>query len=309
MNRKFHLTILGSNSAVPAYGRFPTSQFLEVNDHKFLIDCGEGAQIRIGQYRIKRNKIEHIFISHLHGDHVYGLPGLLTSMSLNDRKSPLVIYGPVGIKEMIETMFRFSRAHMSYELRFVELEPDSKTCILELEGVKVSAFPVYHRLPCYGYLFEESFGEKNVIKEKIGEFSLSVDEIKALKRGEDIDRPDGILLNKELTHPSPDPVSYAFCADSIAKESLASVLKETTAIYFETTYLDDMKEQAAERGHSTAKQAAILARNADAKVLITGHYSSRYRDLEAFRQEASAEFPNVILGMDGEMINLLDCSE
>jgi len=227
-------------------------------------------------------------------------------MSLNDRKTPLSIYGPVGIKEMIETMFRFSRAHMSYELHFVELEPESKTCILELEGVKVSAFPVYHRLPCYGYIFEEVFGEKNVIKEKIGECRLSVDEIKALKRGEDIARPGEVLFNRDLTHPKPDPLSYAFCADSIAKESLASVLKNTTAIYFETTYLEDMREQAAERGHSTAKQASILARNAGAKVLITGHYSSRYRDLEAFRQEASAEFPNVILGRDGEMINLLD---
>jgi len=306
LNRQFHLTILGSNSAVPAYGRFPTSQYLKINDHKFLIDCGEGTQIRIGQYRIKRNQIEHIFISHLHGDHVYGLPGLLTSMSLNDRKEPLSIFGPVGIKEMIETMFRFSRAYMSYELSFIELDLTTKTEILVMPGVKISAFPVYHRLPCYGYMFEERFGEKNVIKEKIGEYRLSVDEIKALKRGEDIARPGEVLYNTNLTHPTPDPVSYAFCADSIARDSLASVLKNATAIYFETTYLDDMKEQAAERGHSTAKQSAILARKAEAKVLITGHYSSRYRDLEAFRQEALAEFPNVILGRDGEMINLLD---
>lgn len=305
MNRQFHLTILGSNSAVPAFGRFPTSQYLKVHDFHFLIDCGEGCQIRLSQYKLKRNAINHIFISHLHGDHVYGLPGLLTSMSLNGRKEALTIFGPVGIQEMIQTVFRLSGAYMSYPVKFVELDSDGMTRILELDGLRVSAFPVFHRVPCYGYLFEEQLQEKNIIKEKISQYNISIEEIKAIKKGEALVRAGKFIPNTELTHPAPKPVRYAFCADSMADPSLAKVLEGVTAMYFETTYLEDMKDQAEERGHSTALQAARLARMADAELLITGHYSSRYRDLEAFREEALQLFPNVILGRDGEMVDLV----
>ena len=306
VSRQFHLTILGSNSAVPAYGRFPTSQALKINNHLFLIDCGEGTQIRAAQYKVKRNQIDCIFISHLHGDHLYGLPGLLTSMSLNSRTKAIKVFGPVGIKRYLDTVFELSRAYMSFELELIELDNADAQTILDLPDVKVTAFPVYHRLPCYGYKFEEKQKEANVIKQSIKDFQLTVEEIKMAKEGLDIQRPNALIPNDLLTHPRAKPASYAFCADSEAKDELIEDIKQVTALYFETTYLSDMAGQAAERGHATSSSAAMLAKKADVQLMISGHYSSRYRDIERFRQEIEEHFQPLVLGRDGEMINILD---
>lgn len=306
MSQRFHLTILGSNSAVPAYGRFPTSQVLEVNSHLFLIDCGEGTQIRMGQYKIKRNNISHVFISHLHGDHVYGLPGLLTSMSLSGRTKALTVYGPVGIKHLIDTIFSLSMAHLSYELTIHEIHSEKLTSILELDNVSVSAFPVYHRIPCYGYLFWEKKPLRNIRKEAIREYNLNIEEIKKIKQGHSIEREGREVDIDRLTYPQSQPVSYAFCADSSADHKLLDAISNVTALYFETTYLKDLQSQADERGHATTESAAQLAKLAKVKLLITGHYSSRYRDLELFRNEIEPIFQPVIIGRDGEMINILD---
>ncbi len=272
----------------------------------FLIDCGEGTQIRIGQYKIKRNSIDHIFISHLHGDHVYGLPGLLTSMSLNNRTKALQIFGPVGLKKMLDTVFEMSRAYFSFEIEITELKEGAHKTILDLPDAEVKCFPVYHRIPCFGYLFQEKLPERNVMKTAIEEFNLSIEEIKAAKRGEDIQRGDQIILNRLVTLTQDEVVSYAFCADSEADSRILDDIRGVNVLYFETTYLDDMSEQAKERGHATSVSAAQLADAAGVNVLITGHYSSRYRDLEPFIEEIKPIFENVILGYDGTMINLHD---
>lgn len=306
LSRRFHLTILGSNSAVPAYGRFPTSQFLQVNNHNFLIDCGEGTQIRIAQYKVKRNSISYIFISHLHGDHLYGLPGLITSMALNGRTKPLHVYGPKGIKKFIDTVFELSRVVLGFELEINEIETDDLETILEFDDLKVSCFPVLHRLPTYGYRFDELLPEKNLLKSALGEYKLSIDEMQRAKRGEDIPRGDNLIPNDLLTHPRPAPCSYTFCADSIADTSLLPYIEALTAMYFETTYLADMQDQANARGHATSVSAALLAAKAKVRLLITGHYSSRYRDLFRFKEEVDAHFSPAIISRDGEMINLLD---
>jgi len=306
VERTFHLTILGSNSAVPAYGRFPTSQVLQVNKHLFLIDCGEGTQIRMAQYRIKRNKISQIFISHLHGDHVYGLPGLLTSMSLNNRQAPLTVFGPKGLRKMLMTQLELSMAYIGFDLQVTELEEGYAGNILAMEDVSVSCFPVFHRVPCFAYRFDEQTLEKNIIKEAIGIYDLSIEEIKLAKQGQDIRRQATIIPNSELTHPTDEPASYAFCADSEARDELLPYLKDLSALYFETTYLDDMADQAHERGHATSVSAATLAARAGVRLLISGHYSSRYRDIEAFRREIEPHFTPLVLGRDGEMVNILD---
>ncbi len=306
MNRQFHLTILGSNSAIPAYGRFPTSQILKVNGKSFLIDCGEGSQIRMSQYKIKKNSINYIFISHLHGDHVYGLPGLLTSMSLNSRKTPLEIFGPPGLKRLLSTVFELSKAYFSYQLNIHEYSSDRKLVILELDDIKVSLFPVFHRIETYGFLFEEKLSQKNIRKEVIEQYSMSIEEIKSVKNGADLLRGETVIANSELTLTAPKSVSYAYCSDSAPDERILSSIQDVNVLYFETTYLEDMLDQAKRRGHSTSRGAALMALNANAKLLVTGHYSSRYRDPEDFRFEVEEIFKPVVIGRDGEMVNILD---
>ena len=186
MGRQFKLTILGSNSATPAYGRFPTSQYLNINDHCFLIDCGEGTQIRLSDYKLKRNKLSHIFISHMHGDHIFGLPGLITSMTLNSRSEKLVVVGPVGLKEYLETIIRLSYSQMSFDLEIIEIESKEKTLVLELDDVTVHTFPVFHRVPTNGYLFSQKLTERNIRKDVIEKYSLNVEQIKSIKNGNDL---------------------------------------------------------------------------------------------------------------------------
>ncbi|MBT8231850.1 MAG: ribonuclease Z [Saprospiraceae bacterium] len=304
MRGQFYLTILGSNSATPAYGRFPTSQVLTLNDHTFLIDCGEGSQIRMGEYKIKRNKISHIFISHMHGDHIFGLPGLITSLTLNSRKEPLTIYGPKGIKAFLDAVISMSYSHLSFDLIINEIETDKKISILAFEDVEIFAFPVFHRIPTYGYLFEEKAGPRNILKSAIHKYSLSVDQIKSIKAGNDLDFDGKTIPNEEITKESLKPQSYAYCADSRADDRIIESVKGVSAMYFETTYLDDLRDQASERGHATSKQAAELALKANVNALITGHYSSRYKDVQPILDEAKSVFPNVYLGYDGMMLDI-----
>lgn len=297
--RKFELTILGSNSALPAYGRFPTSQVLNINEDLLLIDCGEGTQIRMSQYRIKRNKISRIFISHLHGDHLYGLPGVITSFYHTSRTQSLQIFGPTGIKRFLDTVFEVSGALAEYPLEIIELEDRGIKQIIDAVDYEIFAFPVSHRMPTFGYLFREKFGERNIRKSSIEKYRLNIDQIKAAKAGEEIRINDKIIDNSEITHPNPVPRSYAYCADSRYDESLLEYIEGVNTLYFETTYLDDMIDQAIERGHCTARQAGRLARKAGVQTLITGHYSSRYKNLEPILAEAKTEFENVVLGTDG----------
>lgn len=240
----------------------------------------------------------------MHGDHLYGLPGLITSMSLNGRSHPLRIYGPPGIREYLDTVFRLSYAYLQFELQIIEFEADALHVLLDANDVRVSAFPVSHRVTCHGFLFEEKLPEKNLRKDKLKQYRLTIEEMKLVKKGGDIIREGVTISNKELTHETAEALSYAFCADSLPDRKILEYIKSVSALYFETTYLDDMSGQAHERGHSTVSQAAQIASEAGAGLLITGHYSSRYRELEVFKEEAEKIFNPVILGHDGEMVDI-----
>lgn len=298
----FELTILGSNSALPAYGRYPTCQVLNVGHSSYMIDCGEGAQMRLTQYKIKRNKISHIFISHLHGDHLYGLPGVITSMNHSSRKLPLHLYGPKGLKKYIDVLIEIGEVHLNFELHIQEI--NKAQTLLDNDLMQIEAFEVYHRIPTFGFLFKEKLGEKNILKEAISQYNLSIDEIINIKQGADLVRNNETVSNQILTKPAHKPRSYAYCADSKADDKLIQVIQGVDLLYFETTYLDDMKQQAFERGHATAKEAALLAKKARVGQLVTGHYSSRYKDVEPLYKEAKSIFENVIMGYDGAMITL-----
>ena len=301
---KFELTILGCNSAMPAHGRFPTSQVLDVAGELLLIDCGEGTQIRMTEYKVKRNQIRYVLISHLHGDHIYGLPGFLGSLSHLSRSTPLRIYGPTGIKEYIETCLRLSQSHISYEIEINEIEPGGVEPLFKTSKFSVQAFSVNHRIPTIGYLIRESPRPINIKKESISVYGLSIPEIKAIKAGEDLERGDKVISNADLTLPRKSARSYAYCADTQVDGWSKDHLRGVDLLYFETTYLDDMREQAHQRGHSTAYEAGNLAKELQVGKLLIGHYSSRYRTVEALIEQAKSTFPEVEGGYDGMILNI-----
>ncbi len=302
----FQLTILGSNSAVPANGRFTTAQVLQVKNKLYLIDCGEGTQTRLGDYNIsRRERIEQIFISHLHGDHIFGLPGLLTSFSLNNRKAPLRIYSPAGLQEMIEAILKYSYSHLSYDLKFVVVPTDKSVQIFDNKDITVTTIPLNHRIPTTGYLFKEKEKVRNIRPEKIEEYSIHYSKIDAIKNGGDFTTEDEkVIPHKELTIAPPPPRSFAFCSDTTYQESIVPIIKGVDLLYHETTYMEDAKESAAKYGHSTAKEAATIAKMAGVGKLICGHYSSRYGDLTPLEEEAKSVFPNSELGLEGKCVTV-----
>ena len=301
---KFELTILGCNSAMPAHGRFPTSQVLNVSGELLLIDCGEGTQIRMSEYKIKRNHIRHVLISHLHGDHIYGLPGFLGSLSHLSRATPLKIYGPTGIKEYIETCLRLSQSHISYEIEIYEIAPTEVTALFKTSKFTVEAFPVNHRIPTLGYVIRETPRPININKDSISLYNLTVPEIKAIKAGKDLVREDKVISNEELTLSRKSSRSYAYCADTQIVGWSKDHLKCVSLLYCETTYLDDMKEQAHQRGHSTALEAGLLAKELEVGKLLIGHYSSRYRTIDPLVEQAESVFSDVEGGYDGMILNI-----
>jgi len=260
--------------------------------------------MRLSDYKIKRTKIDRIFISHMHGDHVYGLPGVITSLNHLSRKRPLHVFGPKGIKRYLDTIFEVGEVHLNFEIEIHELEVTTKTLIWESAFLNVYAFPVYHRIQTFGYLIEEKDQLRNIKKSKIAEYSLTVDQIKSVVKGEDIQIGSEMIPNEELTHVAHPSRSYAYCADSKVHPNLIPILKGVNLLYFESTYLDDMRAQAIERGHATARQAGELAKEAGVKVLVIGHYSSRYKNVMPLKEEAEEVFDSVILGYDGSIINI-----
>ncbi|WP_235296975.1 ribonuclease Z [Portibacter marinus] len=295
------LTILGCNSAIPTLQRFTTSQVLSTERKNYLIDCGEGTQIRIKDLKIKKSRIHEIFISHLHGDHFFGLPGLLTSFTLNGRTDRLTLFGPIGLVKFIEVLKDIGSLYLSFPLEIIEIQAYTEEVIFEDQFLTVHTIPLKHRVPTTGFLFKEKIKERNIIPEKIKEYQLTIPEIQKAKKGENIIRENGkVLQNDELTNDPPPPKSYAFCSDTTYDPGLVKIVKNVDLLYHEATYLDELKEKAKERGHSTAKQAANIAVQANVKKLIIGHYSSRYRDLTSLQEEAQSVFPNVALAKDGE---------
>ena len=272
----------------------------------FLIDCGEGTQVQLRKAKAKFSKINHIFISHLHGDHVFGLPGLISSFRLLGRETPLHVYGPKGIKEMMETIFRITETHQGFEVVFHELSSKKSEKVFEDNRVEVFTIPLDHRIYCNGYLFKEKPKERHLNMQEISKYpEIEICDYHNLKRGKDIQLSDGyILKNENLTKPAEPSVSYAFCSDTRYLESIIPIIKNVDILYHEATFLHDLKKMADYTGHSTALEAAKIARKANVKKLILGHFSNRYNDLSVFLNEACEIFPETYLPEQLEAVKI-----
>lgn len=303
----FSLKILGSNSATPAYGRHHTAQVLNVGRHHFLIDCGEGTQERLVKYKVHTWKINHIFISHLHGDHYLGLMGFIFTMHLLKRNHDLHLYGQRGLEEIILTQLKYSDSKLNYKIIFHELNTEAETVIFEDAKVSVSSFPLDHRIPCCGFLFKEKSKPYRINKEKLPA-DIPLKAIAALKKGKDYEDGDsGIVYSKkELTLPPRKSRSYAFCSDTKYCEKIIPIIRKVDLLYHETTFLKGKEQWAELTFHSTTEQAGLIAKQAKVGKLISGHYSARYRDLEPFFSEVKTIFPNSQLSIEGETIEIDD---
>ena len=272
----------------------------------FLIDCGEGTQVQLRKAKAKFSKINHIFISHLHGDHVFGLLGLISSFRLLGRETPLHVYGPKGIKEMMETIFRITETHQGFEVVFHELSSKKSEKVFEDNRVEVFTIPLDHRIYCNGYLFKEKPKERHLNMQEISKYpEIEICDYHNLKRGKNIQLSDGyILKNENLTKPAEPSVSYAFCSDTRYLESIIPIIKNVDVLYHESTFLHDLKKMADYTGHTTALEAAKIARKANVKKLILGHFSNRYNDLSVFLNEACEIFPETYLPKQLEAVKI-----
>lgn len=299
----FELKILGSNSAAPAHNRHQTAQILAVHNQMYMIDCGEGTQMQLNRYRVKFNKINHIFISHLHGDHYLGLTGLLSTMHLQKREHDLYIYAPPGLADILTLQLKYSQTVLSYKVNFREYDPSKAEIIHEDDKVMVETIPLQHRVACCGFLFREKPNKRRLNKLKdLSQFNLQ--QLLELKEGKNIyDRQGNLLFkNEDYTLPPKKPRSYAYCSDTIYDEKIIEQIKNVDLLYHEATFLNDMENRARETYHSTAKQAATIAKKAEVEQLVIGHFSIRYKDLNPLLEEAKETFPNTLLAIEGETI-------
>lgn len=294
------ITILGCYAATPRTITNPTSQLLEIKNQMFLIDCGEGTQVQLRKHKIKFSRINHIFISHLHGDHFYGLIGLISTFTLLNRVNDLHIYGPKGCKEIILLQLRLGNSYTGYNLYFHELESNETQVVFEDKKVRVSTIPLQHRVYTNGYLFQEKNTERKLNIGKIEKYNIDVAYYQKIKYGGDITLENGhTISNSELTLDPPPAKSYAFCSDTLYTETIIPIINQVDVLYHESTFLESEALLAEKTMHTTAKQAATIANKAQVKNLILGHYSTRYPSIEAFKTEAQSIFPNVYLADDG----------
>ena len=293
------LTILGCYAATPRTITNPTSQVLEIKNRLFLIDCGEGTQVQLRKNKIKFSKINHIFISHLHGDHFYGLVGLISTFMLLNRTNDLHIYGPKGIKEVITLQLRLSNSWTNYNLFFHVLESKTSEIVYEDEKVIVTTIPLKHRIYTNGFLFQEKIGDRPLNIETVKSYNIDQCYYQNIKNGKDITLDDArIIDNSLLTFDPVPPKSYAFCSDTVYDESIISIIKDVDVLYHESTFLQQEEVLAEKTMHSTAKQAATIALKANVKNLVLGHYSTRYESITLFKEEAMTIFSEVLLADD-----------
>lgn len=297
------LHVLGSNSAVPTLHRYPSGQVLNVGGESIMIDCGEGSQLRMLEYGVKNSRISTILISHLHGDHVYGLPGLLTSYNLYSRTTPLRIIGPVGIKDYVNLTIQITQHAFTYPIEFLELHhTDSKT-ILDTPQYHINAFPLIHRIPTYGFKITENISRIYLSKPKIAELGLTDHQIQTILNGESIEI-HGRAYDLSHIQRHPTPISYAYVSDTVFFKECAGLIGPVRLLYHEATFLDSEQKQATERYHSTAREAAQSATHAPADHLLLGHYSSRYTDILPFKSEAETVFQPVSLARSGKVYTI-----
>ena len=298
------LTLLGCYAATPRTITNPTAQVLEIRNRMFLIDCGEGTQVQLRKNKLKFSKINHIFISHLHGDHMYGLVGLISTFMLLNRQTDLHVYGPKGIKEIILLQLRYSNSFTGYNLYFHELESKESEVIFEDDKVIVKTIPLQHRIYTNGFLFQEKPKERKLNVAAVEEYQIDKAYYRKIKYGGDITLDNGqVIPNAELSF-DPEPTkSYAFCSDTIYNEDIVPLIQNADVLYHEATFLESEADKAEKTMHSTAKQAATIAKLANVKHLVLGHYSTRYSSIDLFQQEAETIFPNVLLGDDGKVFD------
>ncbi|MDB5200100.1 MAG: ribonuclease [Chitinophagaceae bacterium] len=292
------VTILGNNSAIPAFNRHPTAQVVQTAEQSFLIDCGEGTQMQMNQYKIRSSKIDHIFISHLHGDHYFGLIGLLTSMGLLSRKHELHLYAPEVLKTIIDLQLQVANAHLPYELHFHPLKNEG--IILNDKKIIVECFKVKHRIECWGFLFKEKKYLRKIEIEEVKKHDIPTAFFERLHMGEDfVSENNTVVKNELLTSAVAPPKTYAYCADTIYDEELIEKIKNVHLLYHEATYLHALQQKATTRFHSTTLEAATIAKKAGVKKLLLGHFSSMYESLDDFKIEACSVFENTELAIEG----------
>ncbi|MDB5131924.1 MAG: ribonuclease [Mucilaginibacter sp.] len=298
---KFEVTILGSSSATPIFNRNPTAQILNINDRLYLIDCGEGTQQQMLRFDVKASRIDHIFISHIHGDHYLGLVGLLSSLHLNGRKKPLKIYGPARLKEIIDLQLSYSETTLQYPVEFNFTNPEKAEVILDTPDVSVETIPLDHRIACTGFLFREKKRLRKLIKDKLEHANIPVEYYTALKKGADYVAPDGrVIQNDTVTIDSEEPKTYSYCSDTLYNEMYFKQINNSTMLYHEATFLNNMLERAGETHHTTALQAGEIALRTNTKKLLIGHFSARYKTLNELLDEARSVFPETELAVEGK---------
>ncbi len=302
----FSVTILGSSSALPTSDRFPTSQVVNLNERLFLIDCGEGTQIQLRKFGFKAGKINHIFISHLHGDHIFGLPGLISTIALGGKKGELHIYAHSELKIMMDHLMKFMNDYDDFRVIYHPLSFRSRAVIFEDSKLTVESFPLKHRIPCCGFIFRENLHELHLRGDVVNFLKIPIKERLLIKSGADYQTPEGkIIPNQELTFP-PDPIrAYAFCTDTVYRKQIIPVIENVDLLYHEATFAHELKDLALKTCHTTSLQAAELAREARVKKLIIGHFSSRYKSVKALVDEARTVFQNTFSANDGDRFNIL----
>lgn len=302
----FELTILGSSSAIPTPDRFPSAQHLNFLEHHMLIDCGEGAQMQMSKYKIKKSKIDYIFISHIHGDHILGLPGLIFTMNLNGRTNPLHIFGPSSLFEILDLFLKRSDTKLHFEIINHLTQDQELKVIFQNDRLRVSSFPLYHRIATTGFLFEEMNRPRKLNAEACERHEIPVSYYHELKRGKDFIGAEGKLIipNHELTFDNGEPIRYAYCSDTCYHTDTITYVDKVNLLYHEATFLHEKLNRAEETMHTTALQAGKIGAAAAVNQLLIGHFSSRYDDLSLLLNEAKSAFENTELATEGKTIIL-----
>jgi ribonuclease Z len=301
------LTILGSSSALPTSERYPSAHVLNAHERLYLIDCGEGTQMQLRKCRVRFSRINNVFISHLHGDHIFGLYGLLSTFSLMGRKSPLKLYAPENYRNILFSHLHDFDIALSFEIDFIPLSGNDPKLILDDRYITVTSFPLSHRVPCYGFIFREKRADRNIIKESIARYNIPGLRIPSIKKGADFIASDGtVIKNEEITVPAPEPFSYAYCSDTRYFRRLASFVKDVSLLYHEATFDRSLNDLAEITGHSTTTDAARVANEAGAGCLMIGHFSARYRSVSPLVDEAKSLFSNTLAAIDGKSYDIAD---
>ena len=302
---KFQVTILGCGSAMPTTLHNPPSQLVDMNEKLFMIDCGEGTQLQMRKFKTRMSKLHSLFISHLLGDHTFGLPGLLSTLSMLGRTGDLNIYAHKEIDFLLNPLLTYLGNHMSFNINIFPLNPDRQEVLLENRSIKVTSFPLRHRIPSNGFLFEEKETPRHINREMIDFYHIPVKQIPDIKKGADFLTPDGsLILNRHLTYPGNPARRYAYCSDTAYAPEIVQYIEKVDLLYHEATFAESEIARAKETYHSTARQAAEIAREAGVKKLVIGHYSSRYSEIGTLLKEAVAVFPDTELAVEGKILSL-----